>query len=101
MALTRSPTFMHHEPSVWHSPARPPSCITNLLHGTPHSPNPRLPEPPRGGGPLARQRATRTSRAERVASARILLTLHPCGGASPHHRPAGARRGTCAGAREG
>ena len=63
---------------------------------------PQAPEPPSGGGPLARPRATRSARDERSAPrVRVLSTAHLCGGALPLHCPSGARRGDERGAREG
>ena len=79
VCVSRRHTCMLHEP---HCMARHPLQP------------PQAPAPPRGGGPLAPQRATRSSRAERPAPrARGLPTAQLRGGALPLHRPSSARRG--------
>ena len=79
-----------------------PSCGTaSTAWHNPHS-LPQAPEPPSGGGPLARQRATRSSRAERVSGARVLLSSSSFA-AAPRYSTALQALGaaTSAGAREG
>jgi hypothetical protein len=80
---------------------RSPHAARVPLHSTTTLQPPRLRSLPRGGGPLARQRATRRPRAERTSNACVLPSLHLCGGAPLLHDPSGARHEACAGAREG
>jgi len=95
-------SFARSARRVRHDLPHHPSCITTLTAW--HDPHPRTPSSgslPRGGGPLARQRAPRTARAERVSTVRALPPPSSSRRCFAMARPSGARRGDVRGSARG